>query len=172
MPPLKNPRHEAYAQRRARGATQGAAAVEAGFSEHTARTTGSKIEKHQTVRARIEELRAQADRKRALQARRQSKDITDVLAMDQTWVLDRLRKVFGKAMDMGQLAAANRALELIGKELRMFVDRKSVTIDRIERMDVKQLQAAITEIDGKLAELRHTLPPVMIDVTPAPTEVA
>jgi len=92
--------------------------------------------------------------------------------MDQTWVLDRLRKVFGKAMDMGQLAAANRALELIGKELRMFVDRKSVTIDRIERMDVKQLQAAITEIDEKLAELRHTLPPVMIDVTPAPTEVA
>ncbi len=171
MPPLKNPRHEAYAQRRARGATQGAAAVEAGFSEHTGRTTGSKIEKRQSVRVRIEELRALADRRRAVQARRQSKDITDVLAMDKVWVLDRLRKVFGKAMDMGQLAAANRALELIGKELRMFVDRKSVTIDRFEHMDVKQLQAAITEIDGKLAELK-ALPAPMIDVTPAPTEVA
>ena len=171
MAPLKNPKHEIFCQERVRGATQGAAAVAAGYSERTARTAGSKIENSQTVRARIEELRAQADRKRALQARRQSKDITDVLAMDQTWVLDRLRKVFGKAMDMGQLAAANRALELIGKELRMFVDRKSVTIDRIERMDVKQLQAAITEIDEKLAELR-ALPGPMIDVTPAPTEVA
>ncbi len=94
-----------------------------------------------------------------------------MLAMDQTWVLERLRQVFQVAMDNGQLAAANRALELIGKELRMFVDRKSVTIDRIERMDVKQLQAAITEIDGKLAELK-ALPAPMIDVTPAPTEVA
>ncbi len=155
-----------------RGATQGAAAVAAGYSERTARTAGSKIEKSQTVRVRIEELRALADRRRAVQAKRQSEDIIDALAMDKAWVLDRLRKVFGKAMDMGQLAAANRALELIGRELWMFVDRKSVTIDRIERMDVKQLQAAITEIDEKLAELRHTLPPVMIDVTPAPTEVA
>ena len=94
-----------------------------------------------------------------------------MLAMDQTWVLERLRQVFQVAMDNGQLAAANRSLELIGKELRMFVDRKSVTIDRIERMDVKQLQAAITEIDEKLAELR-ALPGPMIDVTPAPTEVA
>ena len=172
MPPLKNPKHEIFAQERVRGATQGAAAVAAGYSERTAGTAGSKIEKSQTVRARIEELRAQADRKRAVQAKRQSKDITDALALDQSWVLGRLRQVFQVAMDKGQLAAANRALELIGKELRMFVDRKSVTIDRIERMDVKQLQAAITEIDGKLAELRHTLPPVMIDVTPAPTEVA
>ena len=172
MPPLKNPKHELFAQERARSATQGAAAVAAGYSERTARTAGSKIEKRQSVGARIEELRAQADRKRAVQAKRQSEDIIDALAVDKVWVLDRLRKVFGQAMDMGQLAAANRALELIGKELRMFVDRKSVTIDRFEHMDVKQLQAAITEIDGKLAELRHTLPPVMIDVTPAPTEVA
>ena len=172
MPPLNNPKHEIFAQERVRGATQGAAAVAAGYSKRTARTAGSKIEKSQTVRARIEELRAQADRKRAVQAKRQSEDITDVLAMDQTWILERLRQVFQVAMDKGQLAAANRSLELIGKELRMFVDRKSVTIDRIEHMDVRQLQAAITEIDGKLAELRHTLPPVMIDVTPAPTEVA
>ncbi len=171
MPPLNNPKHEIFAQKRVRGATQGAAAVAAGYSERTARTAGSKIENSQTVRARIEELRAQADRKRAVQAKRQRKDITDVLAMDQTWVLGRLRQVFQVAMDKGQLAAANRALELIGKELRMFVDRKSVTIDRIERMDAKQLQAAITEIDEKLAELR-ALPGPMIDVTPAPTEVA
>ncbi len=172
MPPLKNPKHEIFAQNRVRGATQGAAAVAAGYSEHTGRTTGSKIEKRQSVRVRIEELRALADRRRAVRARRQSEDIIDALAMDKAWVLERLRQVFQVAMDNGQLAAANRALELIGKELRMFVDRKSVTIDRIERMDVKQLQAAITEIDEKLAELRHTLPPVMIDVTPAPTKVA
>ncbi len=171
MPPMNNPKHEVFAQERVRGATQGAAAVAAGYSERTARTAGSKIEKSQTVRVRIEELRALADRRRAVQAKRQSEDITDVLAMDQTWVLGRLRQVFQVAMDNGQLAAANRALELIGKELRMFVDRKSVTIDRIERLDVKQLQAAITEIDEKLAELK-ALPAPMIDVTPAPTEVA
>ena len=172
MPPLKNPKHEIFAQKRVRGATQGAAAVAAGYSERTARTAGSKIEQSQTVRARIEDLRAQADRKRAVQAKRQSEDIIDALAVDKVWVLDRLRKVFGKAMDMGQLAAANRSLELMGKEIGMFVDRKHFTVDRFEHMDVKQLQAAITEIDAKLAELRHTLPPVMIDVTPAPTEVA
>ncbi len=172
MPPLKNPKYEIFARRRARGATQGAAAVAAGYSERTARTAGSKIEKRQTVGARIGELRAQADRKRAVQAKRQSEDIIDVLAMDKAWVLGRLRQVFQVAMDKGQLAAANRALELIGKELGMFADKKHITIDRIERMDLNELQAAITEIDGKLAELRHTLPPVMIDVTPAPTEVA
>ncbi len=172
MPPLKNPKHEIFAQERVRGATQGAAAVAAGYSERTARTAGSKIENSQMVRARIEDLRAQADRKRAVQAKRQGEDIIDALALDQTWVLERLRQVFQVAMDKGQLAAANRALELVGKELGMFADKKHITIDRIERMDLKELQAAITEIDEKLAELRHTLPPVMIDVTPAPTEVA
>ena len=153
MPLLKNPKHEIFAQERVRGATQGAAAVAAGYSERTARTTGSKIEKSQTVRARIEELRAQADRKRAVQAKRQSEDIIDALAMDKAWVLDHLQKVFRKAMDIGQLAAANRSLELMGKEIGMFVDRKNVTVRDADRMSKDELLVEIERIDEKLAEL-------------------
>ena len=163
MPLLKNPKHEIFAQERVRGATQGVAAVAAGYSERTARTTGSKIEKCPSVRARIEELRAQADRKRAVQAKRQGEDIIDALAMDKGWVLERLRRVFQEAMDNGQLAAANRSLELIGKEMGMFVDRKHVTTDPGAGMGKEELLEAIQGIDKQLAEMGVR---PMIDVTP------
>ena len=94
-------------------------------------------------------------------------------------VLSGLRRVFEMAVEARpvfdkhgdekgftvNLTAANRALELMGKEAGMFVDRKHIIVDRIERMDLAQLRAAILDIDGKLAELRQ-LPAPMRDITP------
>jgi len=51
------------------------------------------------------------------------------------------------------LGAANRALELMGKEEGMFIDRKHITRDNVDRMGSSALREAIEQIDAKLASI-------------------
>jgi len=57
--------------------------------------------------------------------------------IDQAWVMDQLRDNVHRCIEMGELATLNRSLELIGKQIGMFVDRSNIHIalDRIERVD-------------------------------------
>ena len=178
MPVLVMVRREMYAQARARGLTHRKAADEAGYTG--TREAAWELEgRHPEIKARITELmeRNDAAREQGMKEAAKAQAFDDGLT--QAEVLSGLRKVFEMAVEARpvfdrngeekgfsvNLTAANRALELMGKEAGMFVDRKHIIVDRIERMDLKQLQAAIMEIDGKLAEMR-ALPGPMIDVTP------
>lgn len=61
MPPLKNTRHEAYAQARARGASIDASYVLAGYSEN--RGNAARLNANESVMKRVEELQwSQAER--------------------------------------------------------------------------------------------------------------
>ena len=60
MPPLTDPRHEAFAQACAKGANRKAAYVEAGFAPD--RSKGSQMAKRTAVAARIAELEWLRDR--------------------------------------------------------------------------------------------------------------
>jgi len=55
--------------------------------------------------------------------------------VDQFWVLRSLRRNATLAARAGDRSAANRAVELIGKHLNMFVDSKSVEINYIDDSD-------------------------------------
>ncbi len=56
MPALANPRHELYAQHRARGLPQRAATREAGYSKKSS-GYGSQLDKHDKVMPRIAEIK-------------------------------------------------------------------------------------------------------------------
>lgn len=54
MPVLKNPKHEAFAQARAKGATADAAYVEAGYSEN--RANAARLNSNDDIQIRVAEL--------------------------------------------------------------------------------------------------------------------
>lgn len=153
MPILKNARHEHFAQLAANGVTNTEAAKTAGFSEKRAMVTGSELATRPEVIGRIAELRVMVTER-----------ITEKTGIDKAWVMNELVEVvkMAKAAEpvrdnegnptgeyKQNLGAANKALELIGKEFAMFVDRKEVRtgpLDGLEHEELKALNDAIEAI--------------------------
>jgi hypothetical protein len=69
-------------------------------------------------------------------------------------VLAKLRENAEKGMAEGQRAPAIRPLELIGKELGMFIDRKEIGLGKLREMSTEDLVRLLAEIDG----VRRSLP--------------
>jgi phage terminase small subunit len=133
MPVLNNPKHEHFAQLIAGGASATKAYGLAGYPGDGAAQSANRLRKAAKVRERVAELQA-AVAERAVEK----------AALDRTWVLDRLRENVARAMQAtapldddgrpcgdyryeGQVA--NRALELLGKELGMFKDHQKLEVE-------------------------------------------
>jgi hypothetical protein len=133
MPALKNPRHEAFAQAFVRGEHAGnATACYRVFYGRDDRAASSRLQRRHSIAQRIDEIRAEitaSDTAALAQA-------TERLGVSKEWVLKMLveiaeRSTQKKAVldDDGNVigewkfdsAGANKALELIGKHLGMFV---------------------------------------------------
>ncbi len=121
MPVLKNARHERFAQALARGKSQEDAYEFAGYSP--SRSAASRLATDVNICERLAELTERA---------------ADKAVIDKAWVLDRLRLNAETCMALDFVkdplgnattavthnpAAANKALELLGKELGMFKDQ-------------------------------------------------
>lgn len=137
--PLANPKHEAFAQHKAAGETDGKAYELAGYSPAAVRNVPRMMKNNAEIGERIGYLVAQ--RSAAIQASTQQ--VIEKVGIDKQWVLERLVRVHERAMQgeparridgtpindqQGQpiyrdpnLPAATKALELIGKEIGMFV---------------------------------------------------
>lgn len=128
MPVLKNTRHEQFVQLVAAGVTPTKAYVAAGFSEGGAAQGAYRLFKNEQIQARVNELRNPIVNAAIQRA-----------AVDRAWVLTGLKKNYERAMqeeavldregnETGEYtyegSVANRALELIGKELGMFVEQR------------------------------------------------
>jgi phage terminase small subunit len=115
---LSNPRHEAFAHAIARGATIDAAYVEAGFKAN--RGNASRLNSYEGVKARVAELRQLVEN---LQKRS-----SHGVVLTEQWVLEQLVEVvfMAKAQEKPDLAGANKALNLIGLHLGLFVERKEI----------------------------------------------
>lgn len=128
MTVLSNPRHERFCQELAQGKTATEAYELAGFKPDDG--NASKLFKRPDVQARVQEITGKIAEK-----------VAEKAAVDKAWVIDRLVENADRAMqakavqgEEGQVigeyryegSVANRALELIGKEFGMFVDRKEV----------------------------------------------
>lgn len=152
MPFLVNPKHEHFAQLVANGVTATEAAKIVGYSEKRAAVTGSELVKNRNVCARITEF-ATAIMERAVEK----------LGIDKAWVIAELvdnvktAKQAVPVLDNAgkptaeyrqQLNAANRALELIGKELGMFVDRKEIRSGPLSNLTDEQLEQLIAALDS------------------------
>lgn len=141
MAALSNNMWEKFAQAMARGVNQTKSALEAGYNETSAHVRGCELAKKPAVKERIEELRKKAD-KLAVQA----------VACDREWVLRELVATYEAARAAKNQTAANRALELIGKEQGMFIDRKMDVKSPLEGLNTQQLQQlmALVEDAGPL----------------------
>lgn len=122
------------------------AAIRAGYSPRTAAAQASRL----FTNVKVYKAIAQAVEERAKRT-----------AIDQDWVLDRLQEVVDRCMQaipvcdrQGQpsgewrfnAGGANRALEIIGKHLRMFADKVEVEQSRSVRdLSTAELMAIVVE---------------------------
>lgn len=122
MPVLDNARHERFAQEVAKGKSAAEAYQAAGYNadDKSAETAGPRLLRNVQVQARVDEILGRAAAR---------------VEIDRAWVLDRLVQNVERAMQVEEVKdpkgggtgefryegnVANKALELIGKELSMF----------------------------------------------------
>lgn len=135
MPILSDPRHERFAQNLAAGMKQGEAYEKAGYKAN--RGNAARLNADESIRQRLAEIM----KARETFIQDVSAVAVEKAGLTKAWVLDTLRQNIDRAMTAEpvrdsegnaigdytyQGSVANRALELIGKELGMFVDRKEV----------------------------------------------
>jgi phage terminase small subunit len=114
MPILSNPKHERFAQELANGVSATEAYERAGFARN--RVSAHRLKQKPNIGERVGELLKQREH---INAQATAKAI-EITALTKEWVIERLMS-FAKCADKD--AASVRALELLGKELGMFVDR-------------------------------------------------
>jgi hypothetical protein len=141
MPSLDNPRYELFAQTLARGVSQSDAYVEAGFQSTTPdgiANNAARLAAKPEVKQRVDELLARAAKHAELRAA----DILSALLEDRSLARER-----------GQVAAAIRALELYGKQIGMFVDKREIKTGVLDDLNPEQLDT-ITEAAIAIAARR------------------
>lgn len=106
MPVLENQRHELFAQGLAQGKSASEAYEAAGYSHNDGNAV--RLKGNEKVQARVAELQERA---------------AVSVSLTREWVLEQLIDTVNKAKGTEDYAPANKALELLGKELGMFVDR-------------------------------------------------
>jgi phage terminase small subunit len=134
--PLTNAKYEHFAHLVAKGESPAKAYVLCGYSQNGSLQSGNRLLRKPEVSARVEEL------KKAVSERQVEK-----IAVDRAWVVAMLIENVQRAMQVepvrdregnpiGQYTyqggAANKALELLGKELGMFLPKHESTDDMLE----------------------------------------
>jgi phage terminase small subunit len=155
---LRNPRYERFAQGLAEGKPAYQAYIDAGFAKVGAAQSASRLKSQRAgIRERVAEI---------LQEREQIDAAGTQLAIERTaidkgWVIERLRENVERAMQARPVldragnptgcyvyngAAANRALELLGKEMGMFIERReNKVVDEFDSMTDEQVEAWLDE---------------------------
>ena len=152
------PEQEAYARCRAFGMNQAEAITFATNGKTTALSAGAQMEKtYPLVKTRINDLSIEV-----------SQRVIEAAAVNKGWVIDRLKKVVERCMQAepvmkmvdGELketgeykfdsSGANKALELIGKELNMFQTKVTVDHNHMVTMSDAQLKAQANALAAEL----------------------
>ena len=133
MPPLDNAQHELFAQEIVKGASQRDAYRAAGYqtkSDAAADASASRLLSNAKVADRVAELQQKVEAK-----------TVEKTAVSKSWVIAKLVENVERAMQAEPVldnegnptgeykyngSVANRALELLGKEQGMFIERKEV----------------------------------------------
>lgn len=91
-----------------------------------------------------------ANAKVALRVDELQDEAMEAAKLNRAWVLKRLMRNVDKAVDMNDLAASNKALELLGKtdEMQMFVERTSVTSNNRHRHSAEPVSAFAEFLTG------------------------
>ena len=150
---LLNQQHETFSQEIAKGTGVAKAYVVAGYPPNKGNAYRLRLRKG--VAARIAELTTA----RSEMAAREALTAAERAGLDHFWVMRRLRTNAVLAARRGDTAASNRAAELIGKHMGMFIDKKQIDINVID------------DSDEYLARLMEIVGARVIDAEPAPLQL-
>lgn len=134
---VMSPKHEAFCQAIARGMSQAKASAEAGFNE----SRGYTLHKRPEIQARIAELSAKVEARR-------THDLVMVVAPTRDWVLRELIENIHASKEAKDRASVNRGLELVGKEVGMFVQRTMALDSPLSGLPADRLLALVRLIDA------------------------
>jgi hypothetical protein len=142
---LRNPRHEKFSQLVATGIKPAEAYTSLGYSKNGApqsansllKRPANSLLKRPDVRARVDEILSVAAQSAAEQ-----------VSFDHVRVLNRLDVLSRRAEELGQISAAAKCEELIGRSRGMFVDRSVSTVwdGKVESLSAEQLANLIAEL--------------------------
>jgi hypothetical protein len=155
--PLQNTKYEHFAQLVSNGESPTAAYVLAGYSENGAAASTNRLLKNANVCERIAYLRSLKEKKHEAAIER----AMDNVGISKEWVLSQLVEnvMMAKAAEpvkdsegnnVGEykqnLPAANKALELIGTELGMFITKiEKGGVGEFERLSDAELEKRIAD---------------------------
>lgn len=148
MAVLPNAKWELFAQEIAKGKDGSEAIIAAGYKTNprAASVSANRLLKDANVRARIDELLAKRDEIE----REATEKAVEALAIDKGWVMSQLVENVQMAKTAGDLAPANKALELLGKELGMFIERREVRTGPLDELPRDERERAIDAIRREL----------------------
>jgi hypothetical protein len=158
MSALRNIRHEAFAQAVANGQSASQAYEIAGFCRD--RGNAWRLQRRHDIGRRVSELlalRTKANDQALLTA-------AEKAGVSTFWVIRQLRTNATMAMRHGDRSAANRAIELIGRHLNMFIDTKHIEVNYVDDSD-EYLEKIIALVDAEVVD--HEPAPLAIDHEPA-----
>ena len=166
MPVLTNPKHERFAQELASGKPYHESYVIAGYKPNP--SNACNLQKTTKIAQRLTELLEERERIQG----QVTADAIKAAGLTKEWIIEMLTQNVHRAMQaepvldrkgiptgeyVYQGSVANRAIELLGKELGMFIDRKEVgRPGEFESMNADQLREYI---DRQTAELGQSHPP-------------
>ena len=137
---LRNPKWETFSQEIVKGRPALEAYVTAGYPRN--RGNASRLRLHEAIKARIAEL--MGFKTAAVEAA--TLTAAEKAGLDAFWVLRSLRRNATLAARAGDRAASNRAVELIGKHLGMFINKNQMEISYLDDSD--EYLAKLMEIVG------------------------
>lgn len=168
--PLKNAKREHFAQLVSTGENATRAYVTAGYSPNGAAQSANQLLRKTEVSSRISYLRSVIQEKQEVA----TEVVIQKAALDKAWVIAQLMENVSMAKSAepvldaeGQptgeyrqnLNAANKALELLGKEVGMFVDRKEIRTGPLDGLPPDEARALLEAIDAiQHARTATTLP--------------
>ena len=159
---LDNPRHEKFAQLVATGHSPARAYAVAGYEEKTAYTCGPRLLKLPEVRSRVSELQQAVTSSSILCA-----------ALNREFVITELKDNALKAKQHQEWSASNRSLELLGRELGMFVERPFKLPPNPADWPQEMRDAVIAELTKMVeAEEQKQLAGPVVEILPAESSTA
>lgn len=139
---LPDPKWELFAQAMAEGRNQSEAAQLSGSKGKSLAVRGSELMRKPGVAARVDYLRSKS-----------SEIAVRTTALSKSRVLHNLEEITRLAIQAEDYSSANRANELIGKELGMFIERKVLGIQDLRSMSPDDLLRLTSEIDSQLTAI-------------------
>lgn len=166
MPALLNAKWEHFAQLINNGESGVQAYSLAGYSAKSAHQNSNALMKKAVVSERIAELRKQKEEMHAESMRQ----VIEESGVTKAWVIAQLAEnvTMAKAAEpvtdangnpIGEykqnIQAANRALELLGKELGMFIDRKEVKTGALDDLSPADRRVALEVVQEAIRRAKE-----------------